>query len=46
MTNKKQHRTSLKDLARELGVSIATESRATQLAGDWQGNATTCEGSG
>lgn len=28
MTNKKQHRTSLKDLARELGVSIATVSRA------------------
>lgn len=28
MTDKKQHRTSLKDLARELGVSIATVSRA------------------
>ena len=28
MNNKKQHRTSLKDLARELGVSIATVSRA------------------
>lgn len=28
MTQKKQHRTSLKDLARELGVSIATVSRA------------------
>ena len=28
MTNKKQHRTSLKDLAKELGVSIATVSRA------------------
>ena len=28
MTNKKQHRTSLKDLAQELGVSIATVSRA------------------
>ena len=28
MTNNKQHRTSLKDLARELGVSIATVSRA------------------
>ena len=28
MANKKQHRTSLKDLARELGVSIATVSRA------------------
>ena len=28
MANNKQHRTSLKDLARELGVSIATVSRA------------------
>ena len=28
MSNKKQHRTSLKDLAAELGVSIATVSRA------------------
>ena len=28
MANKKQHRTSLKDLAQELGVSIATVSRA------------------
>ena len=28
MVNKKQHRTSLKDLAKELGVSIATVSRA------------------
>ena len=28
MNNKKQHRTSLKDLAQELGVSIATVSRA------------------
>ena len=28
MNNKKQHRTSLKDLAKELGVSIATVSRA------------------
>lgn len=28
MNNKKQHRTSLKDLANELGVSIATVSRA------------------
>lgn len=28
MGNKKQHRTSLKDLAKELGVSIATVSRA------------------
>ena len=28
MVNNKQHRTSLKDLARELGVSIATVSRA------------------
>jgi LacI family transcriptional regulator len=28
MANRKQHRTSLKDLARELGVSIATVSRA------------------
>ena len=28
MANNKQHRTSLKDLARELGVSIATGSRA------------------
>lgn len=28
MVNKKQHRTSLKDLAQELGVSIATVSRA------------------
>ena len=28
MINRKQHRTSLKDLARELGVSIATVSRA------------------
>ncbi|MBR1547369.1 MAG: LacI family DNA-binding transcriptional regulator, partial [Prevotella sp.] len=28
MNNKKQNRTSLKDLARELGVSIATVSRA------------------
>lgn len=28
MANKKQHRTSLKDLAKELGVSIATVSRA------------------
>ena len=28
MTNSKKHRTSLKDLARELGVSIATVSRA------------------
>ncbi len=28
MINKKQHRTSLKDLAQELGVSIATVSRA------------------
>ena len=28
MNNNKQHRTSLKDLATELGVSIATVSRA------------------
>ena len=28
MNNKRQHRISLKDLARELGVSIATVSRA------------------
>ena len=28
MANNRQHRTSLKDLARELGVSIATVSRA------------------
>ena len=28
MNNKKQHRTSLKDMAKELNVSIATVSRA------------------
>ncbi|MDE5550451.1 MAG: LacI family DNA-binding transcriptional regulator, partial [Bacteroidaceae bacterium] len=28
MNSKRQHRTSLKDLANELGVSIATVSRA------------------